>query len=297
MDGIPSWVWIALALIALAIIIGIIVAATSGRRAEVKRDEAAAIREKAAETDSTLAARQDRFNDVSGRAEATRAAAFSETEKAAALHAEAEAAEERAAQASAEVEVLDIEVARTQEDLDAATKDREDLLRQADRIDPDVRTDRRGNRLTEDRDVDMEADDRDGDGDLTEVVPGRDNGQGSHVAERTPGYDRDADEDLRMSDAGRPIDDTTDADDVPARAEDIFDTDHARDEQGRRLALDGNPIEDVAVDGDIPRDDLGRRLDPYGNPVSESPYDDDFPRDELGRRLDPYGNPVPDERL
>lgn len=246
----PIWVWVLIAVVVLAIIIAIVVGTNQKKVADHNRAEE--LRGRAAEEESLLGKRRERADELTDRAESSRAAALAEAERAEDLRREAEAAEERAAYATEDAEVLITEADRSQHDFDSAVEEHDKLLREADRRDPEVRTDRDGNRIVgedEHRGVDP-----DGDGLL----------------------DRDPDEDVRLGDSGRRLDDTRDA-----GLHDDADGARHRDD----LVVDDGPVVD----------EQGRRLDPYGNPVDDGLLDDGPTVDDQGRRLDPYGNPI-DER-
>lgn len=245
----PIWVWVLIVVIALIIIFAIIAGANQKKVAD--RQHAEELRSRATQDEHLLEKRRERADDLSTQAESSRTAAMMEAERAERLRQEAEAAEERAAYATEDAEVLITEADRSRGDYDSALKEHDNMIREADRRDPDIRTDRDGNRiLGED---DHRGVDPDGDGLL----------------------DRDQGEDVRLRDAGRPLDDTRDA-----RPIDVVDTHDRLDDDVRRddRITDDYVNEEYVADEDGPAyDEQGRRLDPYGNPVEDYPEERNRP--------------------
>lgn len=132
-----QWVWIALAVLAILLVLGVVAARAHKRRTDERhRVEAGRIREQAAEQERDL------------RVEEARAA-----ESEASAHKARAEADERAAEARR----LEIEAEHRSGARDELREDHERRLRHADALDPDVRTDKHGRRLDDGRTV---ADDR-----------------------------------------------------------------------------------------------------------------------------------------
>ncbi|WP_377639708.1 hypothetical protein [Oryzobacter terrae] len=118
-------VWIVIAVVVLALLVAL-VSRSRGQRTGAQRAKAAAIREEAAEQDRLLRERE---------ADAAR------------LAAEADLAKAHAAQRALEAERLTEQAQARLQHTDGLREERDDRRREADRRDPDVRTDAHGNRL------------------------------------------------------------------------------------------------------------------------------------------------------
>ncbi|MGV8846526.1 hypothetical protein [Tessaracoccus sp.] len=319
------WMWVAIAAAVIIVIVVVAVIATRGKGEVRDRERAAELREKASQDEQLLTSRQERTQHLESQAEAARQRAMTESDRADSLRVQAGESDELAARASDKAEILDDEATHSREAFNEAIDERDEALREADRRDPDVKTDRHGNRIAE----------TDPDEDVI-VVPEEerldigDDYSGDVFAEPDAEYidpvehDRMAREDQLLLDE-RPDEVMEDSDSpAPMQARHMetgssdddlatYDRDSLDEATGPAVDPFGAPVAgtdtshssfgvDAAEDTEH-RDDLGRRIDPYGNPVMEddefitsAPSHDDFPRDEQGRRLDPYGNPVADDR-
>lgn len=326
------WMWVAIAAAVVIVIIVVAVIMSRGKGEVRNRERATELREKASQDEALLDSRQERTKHLESQAEAARQRAMTESDRADSLRVQAGESDELAARAADKAEILDDEATHSRESFDEAVAERDEALREADRRDPDVHTDRHGNRIAEDVPV---KDDRDED---VIVVPEDerldvgDDYSGDEFADPDAEYidpvehDRMAREDQLLLDEGGRSDDVVENSDSyvqePARR---METAHPLDEPAtsdlETVEENGAPVVDPfgapvegtdaspssfsahAAEGEELRDDLGRRTDPYGNPIMEddefltstTPHDDDYPRDEQGRRLDPYGNPVADD--
>ncbi|MHA6513033.1 hypothetical protein [Tessaracoccus sp. Z1128] len=212
----PLWVWVLIALVVLALIIGIIAAASRGKRS-ANMERADQLRARAHEQDRLVAAREERAEDLAAKAEAVRHDAISEGERAEVLRRKAEEAEERAALAAEEAELRDDEARHSREALDQVARERDEQLRKADELDPRVR---RSHRTDDATDLDAQPDEiRHGDPDAVDT--------------HDPRLDADRDELNRDLDPDSPRAHDDTVDDVP------------RDEHGRRLDPYGNPVPDA----------------------------------------------------
>ena len=121
-----AWIWWVLGALVLLAIIWFVTQSMGKSRADAHRQEAQSIREESVEQEREMRARE---------------AAAAESE-AAARRAQAEADEQ-----AAKAEQLRVEAEQRAEHAGAARGDYEERMREADRIDPDVETDKHGNRL------------------------------------------------------------------------------------------------------------------------------------------------------
>jgi hypothetical protein len=122
-----AWVWILLLLIVIGVIVGVMI--TRSRQRESRRLEAAELRDPTADHQMELREKEA-------------AAAASE--------AEARRVKAEADQRAAEAQQLEITAQRASAERDRAAAASAEQLRRADALDPDVRTDKDGNRLAED---------------------------------------------------------------------------------------------------------------------------------------------------
>lgn len=118
--------WIVVAVVVIAIVVGIVMSQARKSRLERQRVEAAQLRDTTAE--HHMVRREQEAAAASADAEARR------------VRAEAE-------QRAAEAERLQVEADRRRVDRDAARQESEKQLRRADAVDPDVSTDMQGRRL------------------------------------------------------------------------------------------------------------------------------------------------------
>ena len=126
-DNMQTILWIVLALVVVALVIWLLVSSTRRRKLEARqRADAAALRARAEEQRSQVQVVEDRASVVGAIADDARAEAEAKAAEAARLERQAE--HERAA-------------------AEAARHERETLVREADRLDPDVRTDDEGYRV------------------------------------------------------------------------------------------------------------------------------------------------------
>ncbi len=227
MDNATIW-WIIGGIVVLAVLIWLISRSRAGRATQ-HREEATEIRHESAERERLMRERQA-------------SAQLSEAE-----HRQAQA---EADAATARAEQLRVDHERRAEGADAARQDYDAQMRRADKIDPDVRTDREGHRLDErgnrieDQDVPGRAPvDRDRDGDVglddrienrTDEAIGHDDPRRNNLGE---GIDNDPRRDrlgdghgARRGDAGHGVGD--DNRDLVTKAEDATGRDIDRD--GRR---------------------------------------------------------------
>lgn len=131
-----QWLWIALAILVLLIIVVVIARSASKKKRERAREDAEILRTKAHEHDRDLRERAARAEEADAVARRARAEADAK---------------------AAEAERLQIEAEKRGEVRDELLTRRDEQLREADRLDPDVRTDKHGRRLDDGRSV---ADDR-----------------------------------------------------------------------------------------------------------------------------------------
>lgn len=313
--GLALWIWI---LIVVVVIVIIIIAVVVGRgRGEVRnRERAAELRDRASQDEQHLTSRQQRAEELEGQADTARQRAMAESEKADALRVQAGESDELASRASEKAEMLDDEAAHSREAFREATEEHEKTLREADRRDPDVHTDRHGNRIDDTAaadDVDAVRDDG---------LPDDRNERSADVMvfddeHRDPTAASDRDSDVIPENERLDVGDDYSRDEFAEPDADYIDpTEHDR------LAHQDEPVV-PATDTyhDEPATTQGRRMesspsertpeaegepirDPYGNPVAKdtsarsgaTALDDDVSRDDQGRRLDPYGNPVAEEQ-
>ncbi|ADU46906.1 hypothetical protein [Intrasporangium calvum] len=126
-DNMQTILWIVLALVVVALVIWLLVSSSRRRKLEARqRADAAALRARAEEQRSRVQVVEDRASVVGAIADDARAEAEAKAAEAARLERQAE--HERAA-------------------AEAARHERETLVREADRLDPDVRTDDEGYRV------------------------------------------------------------------------------------------------------------------------------------------------------
>ncbi len=119
-------IWIIVVVVVVAAVIAFVVSRSGARRHRAQRTEAAGIREKAIDHDRRLREHEASATEADARAQMARAEAQKRELEADRLAAEAETRSESA---------------------DATRRERDEQLRLADLRDPDVRTDRGGNRL------------------------------------------------------------------------------------------------------------------------------------------------------
>lgn len=132
MDGI-QWLWVALAILVVVVVIGLVARSASAKKKERNRADAEALRTRA----------QSHEHDLRDR-EAQAAVADAEARRA---RAEAEAQAAEADRRAAEADRLEVQAARSGEHRDDLHRRHQEQLREADRLDPDVRTDKEGRRL------------------------------------------------------------------------------------------------------------------------------------------------------
>lgn len=145
MDG--NLMWIVIGAVVLVLIIIVVVVVSRGKGAERNRDRASELRSRAAQDEQLITTRQDRAVELEREAEAAHQKAMGETDRAEALRVQAGEADEMAARAADEAEILEGEASHSRESLDEALEEHNETLREADRRDPDVNTDRHGNRI------------------------------------------------------------------------------------------------------------------------------------------------------
>jgi hypothetical protein len=119
-------VWIIVAVVVVAAIIAFVVSRSGARRVEAQRAQAAEIREKAIDHDRRLRENEASATEADAKAQMARAEAQKRELEAERLAAEADSRSEQA---------------------DAVRRERDEHLRLADLRDPDVQTDKDGNRL------------------------------------------------------------------------------------------------------------------------------------------------------
>lgn len=153
------WVWVAIAAVVLVaiIVIAVIVGRRKGR--EHNRERAAELRSRAAEDDQLISTREDRAGQLEVEAEAARQKALHEYERAESLRTQAEESDELAARATDEARVLADEAEQSRESYEAAVAEHDETLREADRRDPDVHTDRHGNRIEDSEPAEEDVED------------------------------------------------------------------------------------------------------------------------------------------
>lgn len=145
LDG--NLLWIVIGAIVLVLIIVVVVIVSRGKSKERNRERASELRTRAAQDEPLISTRQDRTVELEHEAEAARQKAMSESARAEELRSQAGAADELAARAADDAEILEGEATHSRESLDEALEDHEETLREADKRDPDVHTDRHGNRI------------------------------------------------------------------------------------------------------------------------------------------------------
>lgn len=123
-----SIIWIILAVVVLIVVVALIASQARKRRDVARRDEAEQLRHQAAEHDRDLREREAEAASADAKARKVRAEA-----------------DERAAEARR----LEVEAERRGERRAESEHERDERLRRADALDPDVRTDRDGRRLDE----------------------------------------------------------------------------------------------------------------------------------------------------
>ena len=121
----PIYWWI-IAVVVVLVIIWLVARAMSGRRAEQHREQAAEIRTDAQQHDRDFRERQAKADEADAQAR----------------RAQAEADE-----ANAKARQLQTEAERRGESAEEVRSERDDRLRHADSLDPDVETDKDGNRV------------------------------------------------------------------------------------------------------------------------------------------------------
>ena len=304
------WIWVAIAAVVLVIIIIVMVIMTRGKGEERNRERATELRSRAAADDQLISTRHDRADQLVAEAEAARQGAMAEYERADSLRKQAGESDELAAHATDEAKILDDEATHSREAFETAVEEHEETLREADRRDPDVDTDRHGNRI-EDADETAEED--------AVVIPEEerldigDDYTGDEFAEPEAEYidpvehDRLAhlDEAALTEYEERGADDTI----IPAEPE-TAEADPTEANTTDPVNVEPIIIKDdfsLQTDKDEPaREEEAPALDPYGNPVTMENDDvlggayavqsDDLPRDEKGRLPDSYGNPIEEVR-
>ncbi|MEX1909712.1 hypothetical protein L6241_15620 [Janibacter sp. Y6] len=155
-----TWVLIGLAILAVLVIIGFVVSSAKKKQAESKRHEAARIRARAADQEIDLREQQAAAAHTQAQAQAARADAELKAAEAERQRVEAERLEGRAADEGDRHSVLQ--------------EARDEELRRADALDPDVRTDKHGNRVDDGVADERHDGDRDGDGYRDGVVESED---------------------------------------------------------------------------------------------------------------------------
>ncbi len=315
------WMWVAIAVLVLVIIIIVVVATTRGKSEKRNRERAAELRSRAAEDDQLIATRQDRAAQLEVEEEAARQEAIAEYERAEALRAQAAESDKRAAQATDEAKILHDEAAQSREAYQNAVEEHDETLREADRRDPDIYTDRHGNRVEDPDEVIVVIPNE-------ERLDADDDYSGDEFGEPDAEYIDPVEHDrlAQLDEAALTEDQQDTHSDTPAEPERITQGSTAHDSADREevvvddmvIPAEFHPDETVPAEPvpaehpSAPEDESDQRpedealaLDPYGNPVTVDSEEarggatavqpDDIPRDEHGRRLDPYGNPVPED--
>ncbi len=307
----PIWAWVAIAAVILVIIIVVVIVATRGKGEARNRERAAELRSRAAEDDQLITTRQDRADELETEAEAARRTAMAEYERGESLRKEAGESDELAAQATDQARVLHEEATHSREELDAAVEEHQETLREADRRDPDIHTDRHGNRI-QDTDKDSHED--------VVVIPEEerldvgDDYSGDEFAEPDAEYIDPVEHDrlAQLDDAPRAEHEENIVDDgvVPSEREpdeDYMDpVDHDRLAQQDEAALaehDASVVDDTVApaEPEVAETD-GAGTDPT-EPMRAEPAigEDDsvvhtdepeHAREDEAPALDPYGNPV-----
>lgn len=126
-------IWIVVAVVVVVAIIAFVMSRSGARRVEADRARAAEIREKAVEHDRRLREDEASATEADAKAHMARAEAQKRELEAERLAAEADSRSERA---------------------DAVRRERDEQMRLADLHDPDVETDKEGNRLDGSSDLD-----------------------------------------------------------------------------------------------------------------------------------------------
>jgi len=121
-------VWIILAVVVIAVIVAVVLSQSRKKTEESHRVEAAQLRDTSA--DHHLKLQEQEASAAGAEADARR------------VRAEAD-------QRAAEAKRLEVEAQRRDQDRDSAREEHESTLRQADALDPDVRSDKEGYRLDE----------------------------------------------------------------------------------------------------------------------------------------------------
>lgn len=297
--NVMTWVWIVIGVVAVIAIIIVIVMMSRGRREVHNRERAGELRSRAAEDDQLIDSRQERVETLEEKADAARRTAISESERAEALHRQAGESDEAAARAAQGAEILDDEARHSREDYEKAVEDHDKLLREADRRDPDVSTDKDGNRVEDEPTNGVETDEpvtTDEAADDVPVIPEEerldigDDYSADEFAEPDAEY-IDPVEHERMAQ----LKEEPPATEPPAPDETAPVVEERSAPRGRHAAVISS---DDVIEADAPAVDAPGARSPQDEttipaPVQES-LEDDIPRDEQGRRLDPYGNPVAD---
>ncbi|MDO5736235.1 MAG: hypothetical protein Q4P15_07140, partial [Propionibacteriaceae bacterium] len=320
MDSI-MWLWLVIAAVVLIVIIVIAVVVARSKGQVRNRERATELRTHAAQDADLLDSRRERTEDLESQANAARQRAMTESDKADALRVQAGERDEEAARASEKAEILDDEATHSREALDEAVEERDEALREADRRDPDVHTDRHGNRIDDakdEEDVFEIPEDKDDvlvspeDDDEVLVIPEDerldigDDYSGDEFAEPDAEYIDPVEHD-RMDHVRDivPVDDTPvmeePEDEVTAGGATSYEP---RDEPAvvsptpaRRMAE--SPSDEILEAGtaEDPSASADPVVDPYGSPVAGTDKsaatpetalgDDDLQHDDQGRRLDP----------
>jgi hypothetical protein len=136
--------WIVLAVIVIAIVAWLLVRSSRRRQEEEQRRQARALRAQAAVREAAVTRAADRASVTQQIASEARADADESHARAQQALEEAKARAAEAEQKAAQAERLDREAQTHESTAGRVQSDRDDLLREADRVDPDVETDEQG---------------------------------------------------------------------------------------------------------------------------------------------------------
>ena len=139
--------WIVLAVVVIAIVAWLLVRSSRKRQEEEQRRQARSLRAQAAARNASVTRAKDRASVTQQIASEARAEAEQTQAEAQQALEEAKARAAEAQQQAARAERLDQEAQSHQSSAGQVQSDRDDLLREADRVDPDVPTDERGQRV------------------------------------------------------------------------------------------------------------------------------------------------------
>ncbi|MEO7587355.1 MAG: hypothetical protein ABIS84_04930 [Arachnia sp.] len=322
--AISIWVWILIAVVVIVLIVVIVMVARK-QSAVQNRERAAELRERASNNDQLIGSRRDRADELDHKADEARDEALTASDRADALRVQAGESDEQAARATEQAEILDDEAAHSRESYEEAVDERDEALLEADRRDPDVHTDRHGNRV---EDAEVVADDADEVVDEPTAVVASDDERFDDAPavthDSTPAVTSD---DERFDGTPAVVDepavipesDVLDADDdysadefAEPDADYIDPVDHdrlAREDNGALFASDetaaDTTVDDGAIGDPASVDDVGRTGSspaPIPGTVTDaeppmaarrmeySPAEDELVEDTP--LLDPYGNPV-----